>query len=393
MRWLHGAGRVVFLIVLSVSPAKAATQVTEKQMEDWALSRSSVVGVPATGGRKGEPEFSRIGSVLAWADRLYVGQPDENQFRIVSTAGADIGSLGGPGDGPGDFRRLGAIGRIGDYVWVADPVLNRVSFFDHTGKYTSSETVPRYLPDADGSLMPRAVFEDGSVLARRIVGDNVSVGSQGTEQILRIVNGGEVVDTLVAFGAPDAAVQIRDGVRGVANILRPVVDSPLWSGFPDGSGVLVVHRPARARVGAYYSRVLRLDVAADTVFDQWISYRPVPVSRSFLRRYAEARLRELDSIVTDAGRFREAALESFAAPDLFPPVDRTYINVEGLVWLKLRTGETSFEWCILDGMGRPIGRFKVPDNTRLAAGDREGVWLVETDQWDVPYLVRYTFVK
>ncbi|MDE2678288.1 MAG: hypothetical protein OXI76_10310 [Gemmatimonadota bacterium] len=63
-------------------------------------------------------------------------------------------------------------------------------------------------------------------------------------------------------------------------------------------------------------------------------------------------------------------------------------GLDGLTWLRLRTGVDSFEWEVLDESGRAIARVDPPQGGMRWA-DAESLWFVERDELGISYLVRY----
>ena len=63
---------------------------------------------------------------------------------------------------------------------------------------------------------------------------------------------------------------------------------------------------------------------------------------------------------------------------------------DGSVWLS--TGPDGLghdDWLVLDSDGRPIGRVKLPVGLDVLVIDPPHLWASETDELDVPYLVRF----
>jgi hypothetical protein len=57
------------------------------------------------------------GIAIARDGSITVAQPQDNTIRFFSVAGTERGRFGRAGDGPGEFRRLGGLGWLGDTLW------------------------------------------------------------------------------------------------------------------------------------------------------------------------------------------------------------------------------------------------------------------------------------
>jgi hypothetical protein len=65
-------------------------------------------------------------------------------------------------------------------------------------------------------------------------------------------------------------------------------------------------------------------------------------------------------------------------------------GLDGGFWLCGWHGEgDTVEWIYLDPSGAPKGRVDLPVGFQMLAGDSSTVWGSETDDLDVPYLLRF----
>lgn len=75
---------------------------------------------------------SRVWIVDYKAGRLYEYTRD----------GEFVGSIGGAGQGPGEFRAAAALGVLGDTVWVLNTGNGRIDYFDRQGRYLGTQPLP-----------------------------------------------------------------------------------------------------------------------------------------------------------------------------------------------------------------------------------------------------------
>ena len=374
------------VVLTALTPAPAAPQA-----ERWTLGRSVVIG-DAMDEERG---LTRVGSVAVAGDRIYVGQPQESRVRVFTTAGDFVEFIGRRGEGPGEFRGVGRIGMRGDAVWVASR--NRVTYFDSLHNYVSSVTVRSQSALGGGPLDLRAGLADGSLLVTKgRSAQEVTSGEIRHERVFRLDSEGLFRDTMAVWDFVPSSVEIRGGIGSGwrSFVILPIYDRSEWATPADGTGFVLVHRRSASRAEPDTYRVVRLDVDADTVFARDYDYDPIPIPESFIEREVDNMSGEDGGgVVGDEDDYRRALAEAFGHLEFFPPVERIHAGAEGTTWLELRVGEDEFEWEVLDGAGEPLGRFQAPEEARLVAGDPEGAWFVEHDELDIPYLVRYDFVR
>ena len=365
------------------------------QGERWALQRSVVIG-DATDEERG---LTRVGSVAVAGDRLYVGQPQESRIRVFTTAGEFVAFIGRSGEGPGELRGVGRIGVRDDAVWVVDGRLRRVTYFDTSHEYVSSVTV-RSQPGLRGDFNLRAVLSDGSLLTTSgRSAHELTAGEIRHEDVVRLDADGVFRDTMAVWDFVPYAAEIRGGIESGwrSYVMLPIHDRSEWTTPADGSGFILVHRRSATHPGPHTYQVIRLGVGADTVFARDYAYDPIPIPDSFVDRKVEESLGgdedDESRIIADERAYAGALREAFDHLDFYPPVESVLAGADGTTWIELRMGEEAFEWEVLDRAGAPLGRFRAPEGAQLETGDLNGAWFVEHDELDIPYLVRYDFVR
>lgn len=110
--------------------------------------------------------FQVVGGVLL-GDTVVVAERSTATLRYYDTSGANLGRVGGKGDGPGEFSRLRCVQRVGRSLFAYDLDLNRVSKLDRDGIFLSSvrlESVEDF-----GRPTALGVFRDGSILVQATV--------------------------------------------------------------------------------------------------------------------------------------------------------------------------------------------------------------------------------
>ena len=77
-------------------------------------------------------------------------------------------------------------------------------------------------------------------------------------------------------------------------------------------------------------------------------------------------------------------------PPTQPPVTELHIGHDGSIWLRreMTVGAAS-DWLVLSPEGEVVGTVALPANLKILAAEQGRLWGVETDELDVPYIVRY----
>jgi len=122
------------------------------------IDGSGVASGPAAADDTGDgqdqtPILGRIGAADIDADgNLLVADYQQNQILVFGSTGQFVRSIGGPGQGPGEFQIPVAVGTLGDTVFVFDNQLYRLSLFNRgDGSFIGSTNLKR------GEWRPRTV--------------------------------------------------------------------------------------------------------------------------------------------------------------------------------------------------------------------------------------------
>lgn len=376
-----------------------------------STSSDDLVGVPNWGasldlrvGSIDDPDYA-----LTWFQTLEVGtdgriytvHPQEQLVRMFRQDGTLAGTFGGRGEGPGEFQSAGAIGWVGDSLWVLDFNGYRFNFFNSDGEFLSSFSVPfRFGENPDLPQPPRAsgLLADGSIYgAPPAFSREIENGTITHHQLLLMSPEGEVTDSIfrVPFGRNQWAVYDPDDPRkGMMFTRQPYGDGPLWGFFDDENSYAVLRREAPTTVDEAAFHLEKVRVSGDTVFSREYRYAPVRLEST-----------EADSIVdfnvsrwVDAGvmggvargRLEEWARRTLYTPPFKTPVAEMVLTEDGGFWLQSRSGPTGLtDWYYLDPNGTPLGRIELPADFRVLEATAETLWGTETDDLDVSYLVRY----
>ncbi|MGD8276928.1 MAG: hypothetical protein PVH00_02830 [Gemmatimonadota bacterium] len=368
--------------------------------------------------------FSRVIGIDVGRDgRIYVEEAMVPEIRVYSPDGVLLDRIGRRGAGPGEFDGAPRFGVVGDTVWAVTNGPDRITLFRTDGTLLSARPVRGLrvpLPRGWGWVLPWVMRPDG-----RFIGHFARVGgSRGDpppppidpEQpipwpFVLFDPSGSVTDTIGWAPRPPPRMwrppSQSDGGYRITEIGGRRMEVPMppttlarWETLSDGYVVIEEEFAETEDDGVF--TVSRFAFSGDTVYSRALHYRPT--------RYSAA---ELDSIAARAARGEpgggvsyspmggapppdwERIANSLRAEMQFPefklPIRSARVTSDGSVWLHLQNVvPTTAHWLLIDPGGRARGTLDLPSNIRILWSHDDVVWAVETDDLDVPWVVRIT---
>jgi hypothetical protein len=154
-----------------------------------------------------DPLF-QVSDALILDDELLVAEQSTGRLRFYGMSGELRRSVGGSGEGPGEFRRLGWLQRVGDRFFAYDLALRRLSEYELDGTHVRDvrieEHPPLRFPYAFG------VFADRSILVATYA-PTEGLPQQGTFRekvvLLRYGEDGTFQDSLGTYSGTDDYVE------------------------------------------------------------------------------------------------------------------------------------------------------------------------------------------
>lgn len=143
--------------------------------------------------------FTRFDHLIVAPDgRIYTAHDQEKLIRIHDAEGRLVRAFGREGSGPGEFRRLNALGLLGDTLWVFDSGNTRFSYFTLEGELTGHRLVTIDLGGPDRNpARPEGHFSDGTIRGEPPAWSAEVVAGRITETpILRVDEKGTPLDTV-----------------------------------------------------------------------------------------------------------------------------------------------------------------------------------------------------
>ena len=338
----------------------------------WRINPDPLVDLTRSGSGPSH-EFFRVRDVRQRPDgSVVVADRGSQEVRLYSSQGEFLGSAGGVGDGPGEFRNL----------WKVEPSADRILALDQRGR------VAVFTPD----LMPARTFDvadrvfdlhdlhDGTVLVEV---RPLTETEPGTE----VVRGSSA---LVRFDLTGARVDSLAETPGYEEVSR-VIDDQYISGRPlfGREGHVAVSDDVILQGSADLMEVRELSVTGDIVRILRISDYPLSLSDEEVAAEREAQFDvELPPGVTFPPFMRQF-IEELPAPATRPAYADILVDPSGAVWLELYRGRSEQDgpqaWLVLDAEGTWLGTVDAPNDFAVMDITMDAVLGVWTDELGVEH--------
>ena len=344
-------------------------------------------------------ETLRIGSLVADAPdafgdvasftldglgRFWIGDYEARDVRVFDADGRFVRVVGGPGEGPGEFGRIGTVGTGPDgHIWVSDSDKGRFEVFDTAGNRL------------DGYRMPGrfgGFWRGGDFFEPFYAGDS----DKRMYRIHRLGASGSLEPDGRVFELPEPPpeppmIEYSDGTSAW-HLPAPYTPSHDWQigrnldyWWSDGSDL-----------GGRYE-IRHVDFASGRTLRTIVRhYEPVAISDAARIAAVEA---VLESVRTDRGlgsarRPSDRAMR--VVPRVLPPFRSFHVAADGSLWVRrhLAEGVTGFD--VFDGDGRLLGQPELPagfGSTRVRWVTADRMYAIDTDELGVDYVVRLEIVR
>ena len=322
--------------------------------------------------------FGNIARVASDArGRIYVADYQNPVVHVFSTTGALISTIGGPGEGPGEFEDVddvvvGPNGKV--YVW--DGWLVRLSIFEEraSGEFEFSDMVS--IAGHNGQV-PSSILGVGSqgmvflyITPYGFCDECSNTGTRSLNAMLVDENGQAVGEPLVTLPSNERVEVVRqDGVTvkpkpfGSTSTITMSASGMLYSGWSDAINI-------RARsLSGDKQKTFRRD------------YAPLPVTR-----------RELNAAVEDWSREEREALRKSGMPRIRPVFKNFVVDDNSCIWVQTSaaTGEATAECIVIGPDGADVAAVSLPATLTLKTirgGKAVGVL---QEKGSGPVIVAYT---
>ena len=338
----------------------------------WSINPDPLVDLMRSGSGPSH-EFFRVRDVRQRPDgSVVVADRGSQEVRLYSSQGEFLGSAGGVGDGPGEFRNL----------WKVEPSADRILALDQRGR------VAVFTPD----LMPTRTFDvadrvfdlhdlhDGTVLVEV---RSLTETEPGTE----VVRGSSA---LLRFDLTGARVDSLAETPGYEEVSR-VIDDQYISGRPlfGREGHVAANGSVILEGSADLMEVRALSGTGDVVRILRIPDYPLSLTDEEVAAEREAQFDvELPPGVTFPPFMRQF-IEELPAPAARPAYADILVDPSGAVWLELYRGRSEQDrpqaWLVLDADGTWLGTVDAPNDFAVMDITMNAVLGVWTDELGVEH--------
>lgn len=357
----------------------------------WPLSDDPVAEV------RGDvaPFFGGIGQVALLGDgQVVIEDAQIETLYLFARDGAAFRTMGQEGDGPGEFRAISTVSvTSGDTVHVFDRRHNRMSVFSPDGDLMRS--VPMDASITSEGVIPRRAWalESGRMVAQGTSPLTITVEPESAVRDQRDV----LVFALDRSGHAQApALRFQGGytIRGMIRgqgiiIVAPFANVPIIAAGQDqvvhGSGV--TYELVVASADLRPARIIRWPGWASPLTDARLMSARAEAASQFKETFPE----QADLIV-------DAMFSEELLPTTLPALGAAQVDDQGRIWVRRFQPSTARwnqpdSWHVLDALGVPLARVRLPDRTRLAAVRGDEVAVIYRDELDVEHLRVYAFER
>jgi hypothetical protein len=345
--------------------------------ERWRLSDEPVLTIGVLEGPEEYTLFRAHTALRLDNGEIVVTNGGTHQLRFYDSTGAFVRAVGREGEGPGEFKLLGRMWRLGsDSLIVLDARLMRMTVLGTQGEF--GRTFKLHQAPGISWSSPRGPLADRSLLAVAGVtgpGEPKKGLSRGAALYCRYDLDGVFIDTLVSRPGYESYIAAVAG--------HPASFGPPWP-----------RSPAFAVSGDdwYYgsSDTWEIEVYSATgVLKRLIrlAMPNYPVTAENIEAYRRSSL-ESDSREPEAMR---RILADIPFPETFPAYRSFLVDDERNLWVaEYRRWP---RWAVFDPEGRFLGNVPTPRNGRVTHIGSDFVLGVWRDEMDVEQLRVYRLIK
>ena len=350
----------------------------------WRVSQEPILQIGERDGDEAVQFFGLTGGLQMSDGRIVVLNSGSNTVRVFSEAGEFITEFGGPGDGPGEFKRLASIHCLpGDTLLVWDPGRPGFSLFTASGEFIRSQRLTPPGPERIAEVVP---LPDGSLVVKTYAGALTPGGDQGvgirrdSAPLLLLSREGEFLDTIGVFPSTESVIMEMGGrtLVGVPPFPKTtwidVHGSSIFVGSADAMEVSVLSPAGKEEAVFRYPSV---DLAVAQEDKDW-----------FADRMAEA------ASTPQEQQMLGLVLEALVFPDTRAAYSGLRLDQTGAVWL--RSGRhyppvaPSTEWTVFSEEGVLLGTLSLPERFEVFEFGDDHVLGVWKDEMDVEFVRIYS---
>lgn len=351
-------------------------------------SRPPLLRIGALDGAEGEVLYQVIGASLLSGGRLAVGNAGSHQIRFYDANGTLASSVGGEGDGPGEFRDLTWVGPAGaDSVAAFDDDGRRVTVFDADGVLARTFRLAEFRnPGSEEEPVPRSPMMEGRLDGGSFVVGTIPIVTTGptftgipddSVNYYFIGDDGASDRGPIAVPASESWVESTESTASVSSVpLGRRTDATvgadvLWIGMTDSNDILGYGEDGALRL------IIRRDVT------------PRSVTPADIERYKNERM----ELAADNPGWLDFLRENFERVPFashHPLFSSIAATEDGGVWIE----EYAFDsdesiWTVYGPDGQPVGSARLPPDARILRIAGDSLVLRRQDELSVEYVEIY----
>ena len=365
----------------------AGVRIVESSAPVWSPGGGWTVGTEAIltiGEVSGDLNytFGFVSHALRLGDgSIVVADRSASELRHFGPDGVFIRSLGGRGEGPGEFALLNEVWARGDTIWASDNLQGRISLFGRGGNVLETVRVD-VAQGRGGHRAPHTQFTDGAILVLNPPSGGVRLGS------------GDVI--------PGAVWRLDRYSRAgrFMNEISSVQESPRWehgmAGLPPGPYLpFSLGLPLFAASGDHVYAA----EGTEASIQRWKSDGELShvfrwaIQERLVSRDERARWREANATAPQG--FDRAAWARYVReipfPERMPLIRRLLADAEGNLWAERFSPSWEGEsvWYVFNGEGVWLGEVPVPPGLQLFEIGADHVLGLRRDELGVPFVVMF----
>ena len=338
----------------------------------WSIDPDPLVDLTRSGSGPSH-EFFRVRDVRQRPDgSVVVADRGSQEVRLYSSQDEFLGSAGGVGDGPGEFRNLSKV----------EPSADRILALDQRGRVTvfTPDLLPTRTFDVADRVFDLHDLHDGTVLVEVFSFTETPPGNEvvrSRRALLRYDLAGARIDSLGETAGGDEVSRVIDD--------RPISGPALFG----RDAHLAVNGDLILQGSADLMEVRALAVNGDVVRILRIPDYPLSLTDEEVAAEREAQFDvELPPGATFPPFLRQF-IEELPAPAARPAYADMLVDPAGAVWLELYRGRSEQDrpqaWLVLDADGTWLGTVDAPDGFAVMDITMDAVLGVWTDELGVEH--------
>lgn len=358
--------------------------------EVWSLSETPRMVIGVVAGDEPYQFFSVSDARLLPGGGIVVAHTSRPpEWRIYDSTGVHVRSIGGDGEGPGEFRLLRGWLDTDDMLVGYDPVLGRITRFTLAGELVDARPVLAFNAPVRGDRDWPPVwfdrFDEGGLLGRPNSPRPYENGrTRPRFAFTRLDLATLEYDTVALALGPEY------NVRDLGEDGRPAISSVAFSPI----SIAVAHDTTAFVSDNSDFWIEEIALGGGVVRRFGRAYEPKPVTRQDEEDFKAQRLAGTQS--DDERRYVEQVLRDQVFAEVHPAHDtRMHVDGVGHLWVALRSPPPSevVTWSIFDPHGVYLGDITTPTRLRITEVTADAVVGVWRDELDIQTVRVYDLDK